>query len=239
MWSYYGSKTNLAALYPKPIYDKIIEPFAGAAKYSLLHFEKEIILIDKYEVIINIWKWLQQCSENDVLSLPRNLKFGDKLDDMKFDCQAQKDFYGFIIGCGSQRSLKTAIKRKTDDRPNHINFNLQKVARNLYKIKHWSFMCDDYFNYPNVEASWFIDPPYQFGGHVYPMSNKKINFIEMAEWCKNRAGQVIVCENSKANWLPFIPIKEQRGSLFSTTVAIKICTQTLEIARTWKSSLIW
>ncbi len=220
MWSYYGSKTNLAILYPKPAFDTIIEPFAGAAKYALLHFEKEVILVDKYPLIIDIWNWLKVCSEKDILGLPRTLEMGAKLDDMKFDCEAQKNFYGFVIGCGAQRPLKTAIKRKTIDRPNHINYNLKKIASNLYKIRHWNFICDDYINLPNQPATWFIDPPYQFGGGAYPMSNKNIDFNHLGQWCKEREGQVIVCENTKADWLDFNPIVKQRGSLFSTTEAI-------------------
>lgn len=220
MFSYYGSKTNLVDLYPAPIYDTIIEPFAGAAKYSLKYFEKEVILIDKYETIINIWKWLQSCSPNDILKLPRNLKFGDKLDDINFDCQEQKDFYGFIIGCGAEKPRRSAIKRKTTERPNHINFNLKRVATDLYKIKHWKFICDDYHECPNILATKFWDSPYQFGGHSYVHSNKKLNFTELGTFIKTQIGQNIVCENTKANWLPFVPISKNRGSLFSTTEAI-------------------
>lgn len=225
MWSYYGSKTTLVDLYPTPIYDTIIEPFAGAAKYSLLHWEKEVILVDKYKTIIDIWEYLQSCSPNDILKLPRNLKFGDKLDDINFDCQAQKDFYGFIIGCGAEKPRRSAIKRKTTERPNHINYNLKRVAENLYKIKHWQFRCYDYrlsdmLLLEGSKCTYFIDPPYQFGGNSYVHSNKKIDFTELGEWCKTRPGQVIVCENTKADWLPFIPIKLNRGSLFSTTEAI-------------------
>lgn len=220
MWSYYGSKTNLAELYPRPIHDTIIERFAGAAKYSLLHFEKEVILIDKYPIIINIWKWLQGCSEKDILSLPKTLKYGDRLDDIKFDCQEQKDFYGFIIGCGAEKPRRSAIKRKTTDRPNHINYNLSKCADQLFKIRHWKFICGDYTDYPNVVATNFVDPPYQFGGHSYVFSNKKIDFTELGDYCQQLNGQVIVCENTKANWLPFKPMIQNRGSLYSTTEGI-------------------
>ena len=55
----------------------------------------------------------------------------------------------------------------------------------------------------NEEATWFIDPPYQFGGHEYKCSNKQIDFAKLAEWCEDRNGQAIVCENTKATWLPF------------------------------------
>jgi len=72
----------------------------------------------------------------------------------------------------------------------------------------------------NVEATWFIDPPYEFGGHEYKCSNKNIDFDKLAEWCKERNGQAIVCENTKATWLPFKPMKEMQGTMFKTTEAI-------------------
>ena len=71
MWSYYGSKTNMVDLYPPPKHDLIIEPFAGAAKYALKYFERDVLLIDSYDVVIRIWQWLQQCSKHDILSLPK------------------------------------------------------------------------------------------------------------------------------------------------------------------------
>lgn len=51
MWSYYGAKTNLVGYYPKPKYDRIIEPFAGSARYALKYFDRDILLIDKYPVM--------------------------------------------------------------------------------------------------------------------------------------------------------------------------------------------
>lgn len=220
MFSYYGSKTNLVGLYPKPKYDTIIEPFAGAAKYALKYFEKEVLLIDKYPVLIRIWKWLQQCSPNDILKLPRTLKDTDRLDVINFDCDEAKLFMGFIIGCGAERPRIKATFRKTIMRPNHINYNLKKVASNLFKIKHWKIIEGDYTMAPNIYATWFIDSPYQHGGHSYVMSNKAIDYSELATWSMERKGQVIVCENTKANWLPFKPMIVQRGSLKTTTEAI-------------------
>ena len=144
MWSYYGAKTNLIDYYPAPKHDKIIEPFAGSARYSLRYFEKDILLIDKYPTIIKIWKWLQSCSEKDVLSLPRKMEFGQTLNDFAFDCEEAKLFMGFIIGCGAERPRIKATERKTTMRPNHINYNLKRVAANLYKIRHWEFLESDY-----------------------------------------------------------------------------------------------
>ena len=69
MFSYYGAKTNIIDLYPIPKFDKIIEPFAGSARYSLKYFEKDILLVDKYPVIVEIWHFLQDASENDIKKL--------------------------------------------------------------------------------------------------------------------------------------------------------------------------
>jgi len=66
MWSYYGSKEGIKRYYPKPTFDTIIEPFAGTAKYSLLYWDRNVILIDKYEVLVRIWKWLQVAVPSDL-----------------------------------------------------------------------------------------------------------------------------------------------------------------------------
>jgi 16S rRNA G966 N2-methylase RsmD len=101
-----------------------------------------------------------------------------------------------------------------------IATQLNNIAKQLYKIKHWEIREASYEDLENETATWFIDAPYQFGGHSYKMSNKNINFAELAKWCKSRNGQVIVCENTKANWLPFKPMVDMQGAMFKTTEAI-------------------
>jgi hypothetical protein len=212
MWSYYGAKTNVVNFYPKPKYDKIIEPFAGTARYALKYFEKDVLLVDKYEVIVKIWKWLQQCSPKDILSLPRQLKPGQTLNDFSFDCEEAKLLMGFLIKKAVERPCIKPTEWVTVQRPNFTNFSLQRIAKNLFKIKHWTIEQGSYESIENHKATWFIDPPYQFGGHAYIMNNRKIDFTELAAWCKERSGQVIVCETTKATWLDFKPMAEQRGS---------------------------
>lgn len=50
------------------------------------------------------------------------------------------------------------------------------------------------------------------GGHKHPKSNKGIDYFHLAKYCLNREGQVIVCENDKADWLPFQVLKENKGA---------------------------
>lgn len=210
MWSYYGSKTNIVKYYPMPKHDLIIEPFAGAAKYSLKYFDRDVLLVDKYEVIIKIWKWLQKCSPADILALPRHLKPNQALTDFNFDCEEAAMLMGFLIGFGMERPRITASKKRMVERPNLINYSLIRISKELFKIKHWRFECADYTTIPNQTASWFIDPPYQTGGHSYPHNNSKINFLELANWSMERVGQVIVCESSTAKWLDFKPFAKQK-----------------------------
>ncbi len=207
MWSYYGAKTNIINLYPPPKFSKIIEPFAGTARYALKYFDHEVLLVDKYDVIIKIWKWLQKCSPGDIKSLPR-FKAGDNINAIKYDCEEQRLLVGFLVGFGFRGPRQTAIPRLRN-RPNAMNYTINQIASNLFKIRHWQIKHGSYDEIENTEATWFIDPPYQFGGQHYVCNNKKMNYSDLGEWCKNRAGQIIVCENNKANWLPFVPFKTQ------------------------------
>jgi 16S rRNA G966 N2-methylase RsmD len=97
---------------------------------------------------------------------------------------------------------------------------LRKIAKQLHKIRHWKILQGSYSDIDNQSATWFIDPPYMFGGDSYIMKARDINFSELAGWCKSRIGQVLVCENTKADWLPFLPMRDMRGSKFTTTEAI-------------------
>ncbi len=38
------------------------------------------------------------------------------------------------------------------------------------------------------------------------------SFATLAEWCRTRIGQVMVCENEGATWLPFEPFLAIKGN---------------------------
>jgi hypothetical protein len=211
MWGYYGSKSKVAGKYPVPRYSKIIEPFAGTAQYSLLYWDREVHLIEKYELLVNLWKWLQKCSKEDVLST-RRLKFGESTDNFEWDCQERKDLVGFIITGAPSMPKKTASRWKTVVRPNTQDYKLQYIAENLEKIRHWKIDLGDYRDVENCEATWFIDPPYYVGGKYYKHGSKLIDYDILGTWCRDRMGQVIVCESDGGTWLPFEPLTESRGN---------------------------
>lgn len=207
MFSYYGSKSKVVNYYPPPKFNKIIEPFAGSARYSLKYWQNNVTIVDKYKVIIDVWKYLQSASKNDILGLPK-LQKGDDLNNFNLT-QPEKDFLGFLICAGVSQPVKKVASFEG------IGINrgmIEKTANNLHKIKHWIIKQGDYEDLENEEATWFIDPPYQFGGEHYKESSKNLNFKDLAEWCKSRNGQIIVCENTKATWMDFKPMKQIQGA---------------------------
>lgn len=215
MFSYYGSKSKVVDLYPSPKHDKIIEPFAGSARYGLKYFDRDVLLVDKYPVIVKIWHYLQRCSPQDILSLPEP-KAGTKINRDDFDCIEQAWLMGFMIqaGVNQPRLTVTPMAKK------HLHTQKKFIAKQLPKIRHWIIMHGTYEDIENENATWFIDPPYQYGGEYYVKSNKHINFPALAQWCQARMGQVIVCENTKADWLPFFPMRSMHGTKYATTEAI-------------------
>jgi len=207
MISYYGSKSKLVDLYPEPIHDKIIEPFAGSARYSLKYWNRDILLIDKYEPIIKMWHWLQQATEKDLDNLPVPKK-GESLFDFNLS-EGEHLFLSFIVSEGVASPRNTVTKRASS----RVNHKIQTTKDILHKIKHWDIRLGDYTDIENQEATWFIDPPYFRGGEHYPKGSKYINYKELANWCKSRRGQVIVCENNNADWLQFDNLKEHWGGI--------------------------
>jgi site-specific DNA-adenine methylase len=214
MFSYYGSKSKIVDYYPPPKHKRIIEPFAGSARYSLKYWQNDVLLVDKYPVIVEVWNYLKNASEADIKGLPK-LDTGQTIDDYDL-LDIERKFMGFMVQDGTTGMRRTASYFAVKRMDEKFDF----IIKNLHKIKHWEIKLGSYDELENVEATWFIDPPYEFGGHEYKCSNKSIDFDKLAEWCKERNGQAIVCENTKATWLPFKPMKEMQGTMFKTTEAI-------------------
>lgn len=219
MFSYYGSKANIIDHYPKPKFGKIIEPFAGSARYSLKYWENDILLVDKYQVIVNVWHWLQKCSKQDVRTLPIPNE-NQTTHDLLYDCEDAKNFVGFVIGYGCFSQARKTSKHYLIKRTNGIKFQLNRIANDLEKIRHWEIVSGTYESINNQHATWFIDPPYQFGGHKYVESNLNIDFNHLRNWTVKRQGQVIVCETTKANWMNFKPMISQKTKHGKNTEAI-------------------
>ena len=78
------------------------------------------------------------------------------------------------------------------------------IASGVVALRHWKVFNCSYSDCPvTAPATWFIDPPYEGAGKHYKFGSEGIDFVALAEWCRSRKGQVIVCENDGAAWLPF------------------------------------
>lgn len=202
MFSYYGAKTKIINLYPEPIYNKIVEPFAGSARYSLKYFDKEIILYETFEKVFKIWEYLLQATEKDILSLP-DVNTGDNIKDYKTITDVERWLIGYHVFRGSARPCYQVR--------DSCNWNKDKIriANNLYKIKHWKIFNEDGLNHEWKDATYFVDPPYMVQSHKY--NHYKMDYNRIKEKLKGDA-QFIVCGNSNDTWLDFKPLIEMRGT---------------------------
>jgi len=214
---FYGRKHRIANKYPKPNYDIIIEPFSGSAAYSMLYSDKNVILNDKDVKVVKTWEYLINVSPEEIMSLPI-LEKGQSLNDSDYDYlkDEQKYLIGYFLNPGS------AMPKKSPG--NYCAWNEKNkliLIENIKKVRHWKIYNKDYKDLDNVEATWFIDPPYfGRGGQYYRYGNKGLDFNELGEWCKSRKGQVIVCENSEATWMDFKPLVDIQGQRYKTKEVI-------------------
>jgi hypothetical protein len=201
-FNYYGGKWRVARQYPEPQHDWICEPFAGGAGYALNYPDRNVLLIEAAEPIAAVWAYLIRVSASEVRSLPL-LSVGQSTDDLPGLTQEQR----WLIGLWCNPGSATPKKRLGKFHPAWGEDVRERVASQVDRIRHWVVVHGTYRDAPNYgpPMTWFVDPPYQVAGKHYPMGSSKIDFADLAEWCRERRGQTIVCENSGANWLPFEP----------------------------------
>ena len=202
-FSYFGGKWRLAPRYPAPRHDTIIEPFAGSAGYATRYHHKRVILVEKDPHIAALWRWLIGASARDVLALPEDP------DQAKGDARA-------LVWFNQNRAARYLDHRR--EVPNGGFHGAEswswnrtrraRIASQVDKIRHWQIIEGEYTEAPDVEADWFIDPPYVNMEAEYAQGRAGIDFGELGSWCRSRRGQVIVCENEGASWLPFRPFRE-------------------------------
>jgi site-specific DNA-adenine methylase len=206
MFSYYGSKSKLIKYYPQPIFDTIIEPFAGSAQYSFNYWWKNIILIEKDKRTANVWKYLiDEATPDQILALPLFEK-GEKIIHSN---PAIRD----LIALESNRGSAGTPRLTPQNRSRWTDGGRERIAANLYKIKNWKIIEGNYTLAPDIEATYFIDPPYNNkAGRQY--HTKFFDYEKLAKWCTSRNGQVIVCENEGADWLPFRFLRSFHGNKY-------------------------
>ena len=204
---YYGSKWRIARRYPAPVHQKIIEPFAGSACYSLAHHQKQVVLMDAYEVVAGLWEYLIRVKPGEIMGIPmvRNLS------EIASSPQEVRWLVGFWLNPGSAAPASKASTWMQNVhgcgwRPSVR----ERIAKQVDLIRHWKSVHGSYDKADNERATWFVDPPYECKGRFYKHST--VDYRHLGEWAMQRDGQVIVCENDGASWLPFANLCEARSS---------------------------
>jgi site-specific DNA-adenine methylase len=211
-FTYYGGKWRLSLSYDAPLYNRIIEPFAGSAGYSVRYYHKDVLLYDLDEKICILWDYLINASESDILSLPIDF---DSVDDLSVS-EGAKYLIGFWLSKGSDHPCKLPSKwMKGGTRPKSFwsIYIKNRIARQLRYIRHWKIVNKSYVEIENENATWFIDPPYVDAGKYYHYGSSRLNYEKLANWSIERHGQVIVCENYGAKWLDFSRLCDSNSTI--------------------------
>lgn len=195
---YYGGKMRLSAFYPRPKHRLIIEPFAGGAAYSVRHLKSDpslrAVLYEKDRRVYEAWRRILSMTEAEALSM-RCPEAGEVSDD-----------FLVMVTMASNASLKcrklTVTKRMPtlfeSQRANILEFIRAGLQERVTIVN------ADYRDIPgNVEATWFIDPPYEVrdgakcsngNGYGKGCQASDLDYDSLGRWCMGRRGQVIVCE---------------------------------------------
>lgn len=218
MFYFYGGKRRLARFYPPPLNKTVVEPFAGSAAYSVRHLQpvkgvravERVVLVEKDPRVCEIWEQLLAMDPDELLDYPIP-KAGERT----------SDFLVMTSAC-SNRIARTAEMTVTNRMPVVLNRMFKQIATALPHIKgRVEIIQGDYIDAPSIEATWFIDPPYHVDGRAQSRGmgyaegcdSYSLDYEALANWCRERRGQKIVCEQQGAAWLPFEHLRLARNSI--------------------------
>lgn len=212
-FSFFGGKWKLATRYPAPSRPLIVEPFAGSAGYATRYADRDVVLVDRDPTIAAIWRWLITVSVDEVMSLPLDPSDRSSLH------RAPRDLIGFWCARGRTRPANTTSSAwlRSGKWPASFwgEYARARIAEQVPLIRHWRIIEGDYTEAPDVDATWFVDPPY-IGSRRYPARVE--DYAHLASWTRSRRGQVIACEQSGATWLPFSKFRRTTNISRGTTV---------------------
>ncbi len=202
-FGYFGGKwRDTPRMYPFPKYNRVVEPFAGSAGYAVRHHYLDVVLVEADPVVAAVWRFLIGATRSEILSLP-DVRAEASVDDIDC-CDEAKWLIGFWLNRGVARPRKRPSKWMREGiRPGSFwgERVRDRIADQLELIRHWTVVEGDYRSVPDGDepATWFIDPPYEVAGRH---GSAGIDYDELGTWCRQRHGQVIVCEHTGASWLP-------------------------------------
>jgi hypothetical protein len=209
LFKWFGSKWLSSRTLPAPAFDKIVEPFAGGAGYSLRHHERAVVLYEADPHVSALWKWLiEEATPAAILDIPVLVPEGTDIRTL-----------GLTPG---QRLLLKNWQRTNNvgdcwtvspwgNKPGQWTANTRaRVSEQSQAVKHWKMRSGSgmtAFTREKGMATWFIDPPYEFN-YQY-RSKQRIDYEALGKLASGALGQPIVCEavcqqtGQTPSWLPF------------------------------------
>jgi hypothetical protein len=171
-----------------------------------------VVICEEDETLLALWQWLIRVTPKEVRTLPL-IRAGQTVDDLHVIPEA-RSLIGFWLNRGTPAPRCTPSKWMRDGlRPDSFwgETIRERVASQVESIRHWRVVQG--YQHSGVEgpATWFVDPPYQRQGRYY--RRHAVDYGALAAWCGSRRGQVIVCENEGADWLPFTPFRTIKGAV--------------------------
>lgn len=207
LFKWFGSKWSGAKHYPAPLYDTIVEPYAGSAGYSLNYCDKNVILYDANKNVWALWEWLINYASYNPCAIK----------EIPIDIPAFTDIRTLGLSTGQELLLKHWQRTNNvgncwttspwGNKPGQWTANTRaRVTEQVTAIKHWKLLNNEVEFESN--HTYFIDPPYQFN---YQYGMHGFNWHNLGKQILNAPpfSQYIVCEarcpkTGKApTWLPF------------------------------------
>ena len=199
MFAYYGEKRQLAHLYPEPVFDQIVEPFAGSASYSLHgdRWRRQVHLVERDPRIADVWRWLIQDANRSAIEALPDLKPGER----------SAEFLHIVLVATRTANGADSVAI-TPELAQAWEAARARMAQAVGHVKHWSIQCGEYTDAPDVAATWFVDPPYKGEpGAGYRFGSHTLDFDALQRWILDREGQAIACEGGFGQYLPFQPLR--------------------------------
>jgi hypothetical protein len=211
MFKWFGSKWQSARHYPKPTHEKICEPFAGGAGFSLNYSDRMVTLWEDDPNLKKLWPWLINigaASPSDILDIPINLPVG-------LDIRT--------LGLSDGQELLLKHWQRTNNvgdcwtispwghLPGQWTANTRaRVADEVGAIAHWEFRQP--IELIDTPCHWFIDPPYIYN-YRYRAGLPEFDYNALDSFIQtiHKGSAVVVCEALRKSdgaipsYLPFVP----------------------------------
>jgi hypothetical protein len=177
--------------------------------YSMLHRPDQCAGIEADSALVDAWNRLVVLGPEGVQALVDSWMREDFVDDPLCSLLSRRPA---LFAKGKGCAITDGWSR----------IHLPLVSRYICGVLPYASTIDyrlgDYRGAPDIEATWFIDPPYEHvGAGGYSLGSGGIDYGELADWCLSRRGLVIVCEGPDADWLPF----ESIGSVVGIGGSVK------------------